>query len=119
MLQNFKFTFVGYQIIGIKGAILATVGMFLPSFFFVAILNPFIPKMRNSRWMSGFLDSINVGAVAIMTVAVIQLARTSLINWQTWLIALISVAVTFIFKNVNTLWIVIGSSIVGYMLAKL
>lgn len=112
-------TFVGYQIIGIKGAILATVGMFLPSFFFVAMLNPFIPKMRNSRWMSRFLDSVNVGAVAIMTVAVIQLARVSLINWQTWLIALMSVAVTFIFKNVNTLWIVIGSSIVGYMLAKL
>ncbi|MBI5795343.1 MAG: chromate efflux transporter [Planctomycetes bacterium] len=112
-------TFVGYQIIGIKGAILATVGMFLPSFFFVAMLNPFIPKMRNSRWVSCFLDSVNVGAVAIMAVAVIQLARVSLINWQTWLIALMSVAVTFIFKRVNTLWIVIGSSIVGYILTKI
>ena len=98
-------TFVGYQIIGIKGAILATIGMFLPSFFFVSMLNPFIPKMRNSRWVSCFLDSVNVGAVAIMAVAVIQLARVSLINWQTWLIALMSVAVTFVFKKVNTLWI--------------
>lgn len=111
-------TFVGYQIIGIKGAILATVGMFLPSFFFVAMLNPFIPKMRTSKWVSCFLDSVNVGAVAIMAVAVIQLARVSLINWQTWLIALISVAVTFVFKKVNTLWIVIGSSIIGYILTK-
>lgn len=111
-------TFVGYQIIGIKGAILATAGMFLPSFFFVAILNPFIPKMRASRWVSCFLDAVNIGSVAIMAVAVIQLARVSLINWQTWLIALMSVAVTFVFKNVNTLWIVIGSSIVGYILTK-
>ncbi len=109
-------TFVGYQIIGIKGAILATVGMFLPSFFFVAMLNPFIPKMRTSKWVSCFLDSVNVGAVAIMAAAVIQLARATLINWQTWLIALMSVAVTFIFKKVNTLWIVIGSSIAGYLL---
>ena len=111
-------TFVGYQIIGIKGAVLATVGMFLPSFFFVAMLNPLIPKMRTSKWVSCFLDSVNVGAVAIMAVAVIQLARVSLINWQTWLIALMSVAVTFVFKKVNTLWIVIGSSIVGYILTK-
>ena len=111
-------TFVGYQIIGIKGAILATVGMFLPSFFFVAMLNPFIPKMRTSKWVSCFLDSVNVGAVAIMAVAVIQLARVSLINWQTWLIALMSVAVTFVFKKVNTLWIVVGSAIVGYILTK-
>ena len=111
-------TFVGYQIIGIKGAILATVGMFLPSFFFVAMLNPFIPKMRTSKWVSCFLDSVNVGAVAIMAVAVIQLARATLINWQTWLIALMSVAVTFVFKRVNTLWIVVGSAIVGYILTK-
>jgi len=111
-------TFVGYQIIGIKGAILATVGMFLPSFFFVAMLNPFIPKMRTSKWVSYFLDSVNVGAVAIMAVAVIQLARASLINWQTWLIALMGVAVTFVFKKVNTIWIVVGSAIVGYILTK-
>lgn len=111
-------TFVGYQIIGIKGAILATVGMFLPSFFFVAMLNPFIPKMRASKWVSCFLDSVNVGAVAIMAVAVIQLARATLINWQTWLIALMCVAVTFVFKKVNTIWIVVGSAIVGYILTK-
>ena len=111
-------TFVGYQIIGIKGAIFTTMGMFLPSFFFVALLNPFIPKMRNSKWVSCFLDSVNVGAVAIIAVAVIQLARATLINWQTWLIALMSVAVTFVFKKVNTLWIVIGSAIVGYILTK-
>ncbi len=109
-------TFVGYQIIGVKGAMLATAGMFLPSFFFVAMLNPFIPKMRASKWVSCFFDSVNVGAVAIMVVAVIQLARVSLISWQTWLIALLSVTVTFVFKKVNTLWIVIGSSIAGYLL---
>ena len=111
-------TFVGYQIIGIKGAIFTTMGMFLPSFFFVALLNPFIPKMRNSKWVSCFLDSVNIGAVAIIAVAVIQLARATLINWQTWLIALMSVAVTFVFKKVNTLWIVVGSAIVGYILTK-
>lgn len=109
-------TFVGYQIIGIKGAILATVGMFLPSFFFVAMLNPFIPKMRTSKWLSYFLDSVNIGAVAIMAVAVIQLARVSLINWQTWLIALVSVAVIFVLKRVHSLWVVIGSSMAGYLL---
>lgn len=109
-------TFIGYQITGIKGAIFATVGIFLPSFFFVAMLNPLIPKMRTSKWVSRFLDSVNIGAVAIMAAVVIQLARTTLINWQTWLIALMSFAVTLIFKKVSTLWIVIGSSLVGYVL---
>ena len=109
-------TFVGYQISGIKGAVLATVGMFLPSFFFVAMLNPFIPKMRNSKWLSCFLDSVNVGAVAIMAVAIIHLVSVSLVSWQTWLIAILSVAVTFVFKKVNSLWIVMGSSIAGYLL---
>lgn len=72
--------------------------------------------MRASKWVSCFLDSVNIGAVAIMVVAVIQLARTTLINWQTWLIALMSVAVTFVFKKVNTIWIVVGSSVIGYLL---
>lgn len=72
--------------------------------------------MRASKWVSCFLDSVNVGAVAIMAVAVIQLARVSLVNWQTWLIAFMSVTVIFVFKRVNSLWIVIGSSILGYLL---
>ena len=59
-------TFIGYQLSGFSGALAATTGIFLPSFLFVLILNPFIPKMRNSKVLRYFLDAVNVAAVAVM-----------------------------------------------------
>lgn len=57
-------TFIGYVIAGIPGAIVATIGIFLPSFVFVAVLNPLIPRLRASSWTRAFLDAVNVSAVA-------------------------------------------------------
>jgi len=67
-------TFIGYVIAGIPGAIVATLGIFFPSFIFVLILNPLIPKLRNSAWTSAFLDAVNVSAVGLMAVVTLQLA---------------------------------------------
>ena len=64
-------TFIGYQLNGVQGAIAATVGIFLPSFLFVLLLNPWIPKMRKSKVLSYFLDCVNVAAVAIMLAVLI------------------------------------------------
>ena len=107
-------TFIGYQINGVWGALLATAGIFLPSFFFVLILNPFIPKLRNSALASGFLDSVNIAAVAVMIVVSIRLGQDILIDWKAWFIALLSIAVTQIFKKISAFWIVIGGAILGY-----
>jgi len=58
-------TFVGYLVAGLAGALLATVGIFLPSFLFVAVIAPFVPRLRNSQWTAPFLDGVNVTAVAL------------------------------------------------------
>jgi len=59
-------TFIGYVLGGLPGALLATLGIFLPSFIFVAITNPLIPRMRKSAWVSGLLDGMNVASLGLM-----------------------------------------------------
>lgn len=109
-------TFIGYQIYGLPGAIAATVGIFLPSFLFVYLLNPLIPKLRESKWASAFLDAVNISAVGVMIAVLIDLGQSTLIDWRAWLIAAISVAITFGTKKVSSMWIIAGSALLGYLL---
>ena len=110
-------TFVGYLIAGVPGAIVATLGIFLPSFLFVLLLNPLIPKMRQSAWLSAFLDAVNVAAVGLMVAVLINLGRQTLLNWQSILIALLALVASIRFK-VNSAWIVLGGAILGYVLSQ-
>lgn len=112
-------TFVGYQINGFQGALAATAGIFLPSFFFVLMLNPIVPKLRKSPLAAGFLDAVNIGAVGIMVAVTFRLGTDILIDWRAWTIAVVSVAVTFGFKKVSAFWIVIGGALLGYLLMLL
>lgn len=109
-------TFIGYQIYGFPGAIAATLGIFLPSFLFVYLLNPLIPKLRESKWASAFLDAVNISAVGVMIAVLIDLGQSTLIDWRAWLIAGISVAITFGTKKVSSMWIIAGSALLGYLL---
>jgi chromate transporter len=79
-------TFIGWQIGGIQGATLATIGIFLPSFLFVALLNPLIPALRKSKIMSAFLDAVNVVAVALILAICVEMGRTAIDDWRTILI---------------------------------
>ena len=110
-------TFIGYQINGWQGAIAATVGIFLPSFFFVWILNPLIPKLRSSKITAAFLDAVNISAVAIMVVVTFQLGQSVLIDWKAWFIAILSAIVFFGWKKMNVLYLIFGSAILGYLLS--
>ena len=109
-------TFIGWQIGGLPGAIAATIGIFLPSFLFVALLNPLIPKLRNSKIFSAFLDTVNVAAIAIILAVVVEMSRETLLDWRTIVIAIASTLVTFYFKKLNTAFIVIGGALLGYLL---
>lgn len=110
-------TFIGYQLGGIVGAVAATIGIFLPSFLFVFLLNPLVPKMRKSKILSYFLDSVNIAAVAVMLAILFLLAKEALTDWRTILIAVISAVFLFGFKKTNAVWIVIGGAISGYLLS--
>lgn len=112
-------TFIGYVIAGFPGAIVATVAIFVPSFLFVAALNPLIPKLRQSQWASAFLDAINVSAVALMVVVTLQLARTTLFQPFDLVAILIAVlaAIAALRFQLNAAWIVLGGAILGRLAA--
>lgn len=112
-------TFIGYQLGGFGGAIAATVGIFLPSFLFVCLLNPLVAKMRASKFLSHFLDSVNIAAVAVMLAVLFTMAKESLIDWRTILIAVLGFAYTFGYKKSSSLLTVIGASILGFILVQI
>ncbi len=112
-------TFIGYQLAGVGGAIAATIGIFLPSFLFVLVLNPLIPKMRQSKLLGFFLDAVNIAAVAVMTSVLFDMSRDTLTDWRWILIAIISFTITFGFKKVNAMWTVLGGALMGYLLMQI
>lgn len=109
-------TFIGYQINDWTGALLATVGIFLPSFLFVALLNPLVKKMRNSTLFAVFLDAVNVASVAIILAVCADMGMTTITDWRTICIGLTTITIVFWFKNINSSIIVIGGSVFGYLL---
>ncbi len=109
-------TFIGYQLHGFWGALAATAGIFLPSFLFVLLLNPLIPKMRESKLLRGFLDAVNIAAVAIMISVLFEIAVESIVDWRSILIAVLSLIITFGFKKVSVMWLVLGGAVLGYLL---
>lgn len=109
-------TFIGWQMNGFWGAVAATAGIFLPSFFFVALLNPLIPRLRRSKVLSAFLDAINVAAIAVILVVGIEMGQAALTDWRTLLIALLSLSILLIFKKLNSALVVLGGAVLGYAL---
>jgi len=109
-------TFIGYQLDGFSGAIVASAGIFFPSFIFVLILNPFISRMRKSKLLGYFLDSVNAAAVAIMAGVLVTMTIETVQDWRTLLITLLSVIAVFKFKKISVMWTILGGSILGYLL---
>jgi chromate transporter len=109
-------TFIGYQIAGLPGAIVATIGIFLPSFLFVSFLNPLIPKLRNSKIMSVFLDTVNVISVAIILAICIEMTKTALADWKSIFIAILGFVVALKYKKANSAFIILGGALLGYLL---
>ncbi len=111
-------TFIGYLLGGVPGGLLATLGIFLPSFVFVAITNPWIPKIRKSVWAGSFLDGVNIASLSLMTAVTIELGRASLIDWPTALIALLALALLLRLK-LNTTWLIAGGALAGIAVSVL
>jgi chromate transporter len=107
-------TFVGYLVGGLPGAIVATIGIFLPSFVFVAIVFPFVARLRASPWTSAFLDGANAAAVGLMAAVAWQLGTSSIIDLLTGVVAAVA-AVLLIRFRVNSAWLVVGGGAVGLL----
>jgi chromate transporter len=109
-------TFIGYLLGGTSGALLATLGIFLPSFIFVAISNPLIPRMRSSVWMSSLLDGVNASSIGLMAAVTFQLACSSLSDLFTTLTAIVSLALLLRYK-INSTWLIAGGALAGILIS--
>ncbi|HTS35750.1 MAG TPA: chromate efflux transporter [Candidatus Solibacter sp.] len=108
-------TFIGYLLGGARGAAVATVAIFLPSFFYVGLLAPVLFRLRQSSWMAAFLDSVNVCAVALMIGVTFKLATEAFRGPPSWIIAAAALVILIRWK-VNPAWIVFAAGIVGLLL---
>lgn len=107
-------TFIGYLVAGVPGALLATLGIFLPSFVFVALLNPLVTRIRKSALLASMLDGLNVGALGLMAGVTVHLGRESLVDPITISIAVISAGIIFRWRP-NNVWLIAGGAAVGIL----
>ena len=105
-------TFLGYLLRGPVGALVATVGIFLPAFILVAISGPLIPLIRRSTTAGVFLDGVNVASLALMAAVSYQLGRSAIVDWLTAALV-ISSAVLLLRFRINSAWLVLGGAIIG------
>jgi len=107
-------TFVGYLLDGTWGAVVATIGIFVPAFLFVAASGPFLPRIRTSRVAGAFLDGVNVASLALMAVVTWQLSRASIVDPLTAVLAVASVVALVRFRLQST-WLVLAGGLAGFL----
>jgi len=110
-------TFIGYLILGLPGAVVATSGIFLPSFIFVVLTGRWVPKLRKSPTSAGFLDGVNGASLGLMLSVCITLGVSTLAGVAPWIIFLVS-AVVIIRWNVHAGWIVGGAALAGWLFSS-
>jgi chromate transporter len=107
-------TFIGYLLGGLRGSVVATVGIFLPAFVLVAASGPLIPRIRGSKLAGAFLDGVNVGSLALMAYVSWQLGRVSIVDFTTvGIMAISTVALTR--WRLNSAWLVLGGAAIGLL----
>jgi chromate transporter len=107
-------TFIGYVLGGLPGGLLATLGIFLPSFIFVLVSAPWIPRLRSSPLAAAFLDGVNISALGLMAAVTWQLGAASFVNVYTVVIGVIAGVLLFRFR-VNSFWLVLGGGVAGLL----
>jgi chromate transporter len=108
--------FIGYRMAGAAGAAIATVGVFLPSFVFVALLGPWVQRLRASPRAASFLDAVKVAAVALLVAVLIRLAEATLVDPLAWSIAIVATVAAVRFK-VGAMWLLLGGAAAGLVAA--
>jgi chromate transporter len=109
-------TFIGYLLEGTPGAVIATIGIFLPSFLFSALSGPLVPRLRRSRLAGAFLDGVNVAALALMAAVLWQLGSTALVDTLTIAISLASVLL-LVYVRINSVWLIASAALLGLLLS--
>src|SRR5204863_1693437 len=107
-------TFIGYVVGGVPGALLATLGIFLPSFVFIALIHPVAARLRQAAWAATLLDGVNAASLALMTGVLVQLGQHALMDVLTWAVALVPFATLLRFK-LNSVWLILAGAALGLL----
>jgi chromate transporter len=107
-------TFIGYVLAGLPGAVVATVGIFLPAFVFVAASGPLVPRLRRSAVAGAFLDGVNVASLALMAAVSLQLAHAAVTNVPTAALFLATLAV-LLTARISAAWLVLAGGLLGLL----
>jgi len=108
-------TFIGYIVAGWAGALIATVGIFLPGFVLVAVSGPLIPRLRKSAAAAAALDGVVAGSLALMAVVAWQLGKASIADRPTLLVFAVSLIALLRFR-MNSAWLIVAAAIVGWFM---
>ncbi len=108
-------TFVGYLLGGTPGAALATLAIVLPGLVLVAATSPWIPRLRNWTWTARFLDAVGAASVGLIAALTVTLARGTLVDWQSLVIAAVAGGV-LICSKVNPAWLILAGAVAGRVL---
>ena len=111
-------TFIGYLLAGARGGLVATIGIFIPSFIFVAASRPILPRIRRSKVAGAFLDGINAGALALMAAVTLQLGRAAIVDPATATLGVAATAI-LLFSRLNSAWLILAGGIVGLVVTAL
>jgi len=102
-------TFLGYLVGGVPGALVATAGIFLPSFAVAAVASPAVSRLRGSVWTSAFLDGVNVAAVALMAGVTWQLGRIAIIDWPGGAAFVVAAVLLLKFRAPSVYLVIVGA----------
>ena len=109
-------TFIGYVLGGLPGALVATVGIFLPAFFFVAVSGSLVPRIRRSVTAGAVLDGINAASLSLMAIVTWRLGRAALVDWTTFAMLVVSLILLIRFR-INSAWLVPVGAVFGLVLS--
>jgi chromate transporter len=105
-------TFIGYALGGLPGAVLATAGIFIPAFVFVALSGPLVPRLRRSPVAAAFLDGVNAASMALMAVVTVSLGRAAIVDAWTAVLVLLSLAL-LVTGRLNSAWLILAAGLLG------
>jgi len=105
-------TFLGYLLGGVPAALVATAGIFLPSFVLVAALEPLVSPIRRSPWAGAALDGVTLAALGLMAGVTVDLGRAAITDPLTALVAVVALGVVLRWRP-NPVWLVLAGAVIG------
>jgi chromate transporter len=105
--------FIGYLVAGLPGACIAALGTFLPCYLFTVLPAPYFKKYGKLPAVKAFVDGITAAAVGAITGSVIVIARRSIVDWPTVVLALVTVVLLWRFKKLQEPVVVVAAALFG------